>query len=110
MKPADTLDAINTISIDMDALRYAEDEHFIRFLATVLVPAEAEKWTPEMIEENKALMWELDEETEAKVMSDFFSRAVRSPIASPVSMSASPTPRSASETSGQQKDAVTTTL
>lgn len=92
------------ISLDMDAIVFAEDCGFLKFLATILVPAEAEKWTPEMIEQNYELMWEIDEATQAEVLRDFFSRQMNSPIASPVSIKPSMSEQKPSTTSGDQKD------
>lgn len=103
------LKAIYDISLDMDAIVFAEDCGFLKFLATILVPAEMPKWTVDCIEQNYELMWDIDEETQAQVLRDFFSRQMNSPLGSSVSINASTSEQKPSATSGDQKDSATPT-
>lgn len=61
------------ISIRTDEFILACDDSFAKFLATILSPV-GEQWTPDCIEKNFELMRDIDEDTEAQVISDFTSR------------------------------------
>lgn len=61
------------ISIRTDEFVLSDDNSFPKFLATILSPLN-EPWTPACIEQNYELMRDIDEQTEAEVISDFMSR------------------------------------
>jgi hypothetical protein len=98
--PKEQLSKIYDLSVEMDQIIFSEDEAFEKFLATILTPADAEKWTPEMIERNKEIMWEITEDVQAEVLQDFFSRAMNSRFGSPASISPSMNEQRQSATSG----------
>lgn len=97
------------ISLDMDAIVFADDCSFLKFLATILVPADVPKWTVECIEQNYELMWDIDEETQAQVLRDFFSRQMNSPLASSVSIKPSTSGQKPSGTSDDPSNSTTPT-
>lgn len=99
-----SLQQVFDISLQMDQLVYSEDEALQKFLATILTPADAEKWTPAMIDLNKDLMWEITEDIQAEVLADLFGRATNSPISSPVSIKNSTNEKKQSGISESQKD------
>lgn len=100
----DALDQAFDVSVDMDKILFSNDEAFQKFLATILTPADAEKWMPAMVEQHKDLMWEITEDVQAEVLRDFFGRVTNSPLASPVSISPSTNEPKQSATSENQKD------
>jgi hypothetical protein len=97
------------VTVQTEDLILDQREEFNRFLATILIPAESERWTTEMIEQHKDLMWEIDEVTEGQVIADFFSRAMNSSIALPVSIEASMNEQRQSATSGTPNNSATPT-
>lgn len=103
------LKAIYDISLDMDDIVFAEDCGFLKFLATILVPADMPKWSVECIEQNYELMWEIDEATQAEVLRDFFSRQINSPLGSSVSIKPSTSEPKPSATSGDPSRSATPT-
>lgn len=103
------LKAIYDISLDMDAIVFAEDCGFLKFLATILVPADVPQWTVDCIEQHYELMWEIDEETQAQVLRDFFSRQMNSPLGSSVSINASTSEQKSSGMSDAPSSSTTRT-
>lgn len=99
-----TLRPVYDVSVQVDELLYSEDEALEKFLATILTPAEAEKWTPAMIDTNKEIMWEITEDVQAEVLRDFFGRMTNSPLVSPISINPSMSEPKPSEMSEDQKD------
>lgn len=97
------------ISLDMDAIVFAEDCGFLKFLATILVPTDVPKWTVDCIEQNYELFWEIDEETQAQVLRDFFQRQMNSPLGSSVSIKASKSEQKPSGTSDDPSSSATPT-
>lgn len=61
------------VSIDLDALIYTDDGGLPVFLATILTPV-GETFDEAMVAERSKQMEQIDEETIAEVISDFFSR------------------------------------
>ncbi|MCX7984653.1 MAG: hypothetical protein N3A63_07105 [Bacteroidetes bacterium] len=51
-----------------------KDNTFARFLATILTPADAEKWYERMIDDHAATMLEITEDVQAEVLQDFLLR------------------------------------
>ena len=100
----DSLTRLHEVSVTLDDIVFSKDEEFQRWLATILTPSDAEKWTPAMIELHKDLMWEMTEDVQAEVLRDFFGRLTNSPIASPVSIKPSMSEKKQSGTSGEQKE------
>lgn len=76
-KISDTRDDVSgliNISIELDAIILSEDNEFARFLATILTPADAEKWNEQMIEDNSIIMLDITEDVQAEVLQDFLLR------------------------------------
>ncbi len=97
-KWAESLRKSFEVTIQVEELILNEREQFNRFLATILVPPDAARWIPEMVELHKETMWDIDEVTEGQVIADFFSRATKSPVVSQVSIEASTNGKNVSAT------------
>jgi hypothetical protein len=78
----DDVSGLIDVSLELDTVLLGEDNAFARFLATILTPTDAEKWTERMIDENAPTMLEITEDVQAEVIQDFLLRQSASNVTS----------------------------